>query len=199
MATTKDYRLGEFTFPRGWFMIAEAAELDTHRPLAVRFFGKDFALYRGRATGKVVLLDAYCPHMKTHLAAPNKTSYVIQDGMGTNVEGDGIRCPYHAWRFGPDGKCDDIPYHKGEIPAAACVKSWTVVESLGAVFVWHDPEGGEADWDQDVYKRQCLRRFEGGNGSPGRLHQRRVQQPRHPRLQRQPGPGQHRGCHGHAG
>ena len=147
MATTKDYRLGEFTFPRGWFMIAEASELDTHRPHAVRFFGKDFALYRGRATGKVVLLDAYCPHMKTHLAAPNKTSYVIQDGMGTNVEGDGIRCPYHAWRFGPDGKCDDIPYHKGEIPAAACVKSWTVKESLGAVWVWHDPEGGEPEWD----------------------------------------------------
>ncbi|MCX8508560.1 MAG: NADP-dependent oxidoreductase, partial [Rhodobacteraceae bacterium] len=24
----------------------------------------------GRATGKIVLLDAYCPHMKTHLAAP---------------------------------------------------------------------------------------------------------------------------------
>jgi 3-ketosteroid 9alpha-monooxygenase subunit A len=146
MATTNDYRLGDFTFPRGWFMIAEAKELDTHKPLAVRFFGKDFALYRGRASGKVVLLDAYCPHMKTHLAAPNRTSYVIQDGMGTNVEGDGIRCPYHAWRFGPDGKCDDIPYHQGPIPAAACVKSWTVVESLGAVWVWHDPEGGEPEW-----------------------------------------------------
>ena len=147
MATTKDYRIGEFTFPRGWFMIAEASELDTHKPLAVRFFGKDFALYRGRATGKVILLDAYCPHMKTHLAAPNKTSYVIQDGLGTNIEGDAIRCPYHAWRFGPDGKCDDIPYHQGPIPAAACVKSWTVVESLGAVFVWHDPEGGEPEWE----------------------------------------------------
>lgn len=153
MATTKDYRLGEFTYPRGWFMIAEASELDTHRPLAVRFFGKDFALYRGRASGRVVLLDAYCPHMKTHLAAPNKTSYVIQDGMGTNVEGDGIRCPYHAWRFGPDGKCDDIPYHKGEIPAAACVKSWTVVESLGAVWVWHDPEGGEPEWEHPSLKQ----------------------------------------------
>ena len=90
MATTKDYRIGEFTFPRGWFMIAEASELDTHKPLAVRFFGKDFALYRGRATGKVILLDAYCPHMKTHLAAPNKTSYVIQDGLGNfgNIDGD---------------------------------------------------------------------------------------------------------------
>ena len=147
MATTKDYRLGEFTYPRGWFMIAESTELDTYKPLAVRFFGKDFALYRGRATGKVVLLDAYCPHMKTHLAAPNKTSYVIQDGMGTNIEGDAIRCPYHAWRFGADGKCDDIPYHDGAIPAAACVKSWTVLESMGAVWVWHDTEGGEPEWE----------------------------------------------------
>ncbi len=147
MATTKDYRIGEFTFPRGWFMIADAAELTTHKPLAVRFFGKDFALYRGRETGKVVLLDAYCPHMKTHLAAPNTTSYVVIDGGGTNVEGDGIRCPYHAWRFGPDGKCNDIPYHDGPIPAAANVKSWTVVESLGAIWVWHDPEGGEPEWE----------------------------------------------------
>ncbi len=109
MATSKDYRLGEFTFPRGWFMIAAAEELNTHKPLAVRFFGNDFALYRGRATGKVVLLDAYCPHMKTHLAAPNHTSYVVIDVGGSNIDGDGIRCPYHAWRFGPDGKCDDIP------------------------------------------------------------------------------------------
>ena len=83
MATTKDYRLGEFTFPRGWFMIADADELNTHKPLAVRFFGKDFALYRGRSTGQVVLLDAHCPHMKTHLAAPNTTSYVVVDGGGT--------------------------------------------------------------------------------------------------------------------
>lgn len=147
MATTKEYRLGEFTFPRGWFMIADAEELNTHKPLAVRFFGQDFALYRGRATGKVILLDAYCPHMKTHLAAPNTTSYVVLDGGGSNVEGDSIRCPYHAWRFGPDGKCDDIPYHDGAIPAAASVKSWTVVESLGAIWVWHDPENGAPEWE----------------------------------------------------
>ena len=147
MALTKDYRLGEFTFPRGWFMIAESAELESQNPLAVRYFGKDFALYRGKATGKVVLLDAYCPHMKTHLAAPNKTSYVVLDRGGSNLEGDAIRCPYHAWRFGADGKCDDIPYHQGPIPAAACVKSWTVKESMGAIWVWHDPEGGEPQWE----------------------------------------------------
>lgn len=147
MATTKDYRLGDFTFPRGWFMIATSDDINDHKPQAVRFFGRDFALYRGRATGRVVLLDAYCPHMKTHLAADNDTSYVIIDGGGTNIEGDSIRCPYHAWRFGPDGKCDDIPYHEGPIPKSACIKSWPVAESLGAIWIWHDPENGEPEWD----------------------------------------------------
>ena len=151
MATTKDYRLGEFTYPRGWFMISEAKALDTHKPVAVRFFGQDFALYRGRESGKVILLDAYCPHMKTHLAAPNTTSYVVLDGGGSNVEGDGIRCPYHGWRFGSDGKCNDIPYHDGAIPAAAAVKSWTVVEQYGAIWVWFDPEGGAPDYDLPVF------------------------------------------------
>jgi hypothetical protein len=57
-----------------------------------------FALYRGRATGKVVLSTPHCPHMKTHLAAPNTTSCVVLDRGGSNVEGDDMRCPYHAWR-----------------------------------------------------------------------------------------------------
>lgn len=147
MATTKDYRLGEFTYPRGWFMIAEASEINTYKPLAVHLLGKDFALYRGRETGRVVLLDAWCPHMQNHLAGPNTTSYVVRDGHGTNIEGDCIRCPYHAWRFGPDGKCNDIPYNKGPVPENAKVKSWKVVESLGAIWVWHDPEDGEPEWD----------------------------------------------------
>lgn len=147
MATTKDYHLGEFTFPRGWFMVAEATEIDNYKPLQVRFFGRDFALYRGRETGRPVMLDGYCCHMKNPLGAKNTTSYVVRDGLGTNIEGDNIRCPYHAWRFGPDGKCNDIPYSKDPIPENARVKSWRVVESLGAIWVWYDPEDGEPEWD----------------------------------------------------
>ena len=59
----------------------------------------------------------------------------------------GIRCPYHGWRFGADGKCNHIPYHDGAIPAAAAVKSWKVVEQYGAIWVWFDPEGGEPDYE----------------------------------------------------
>jgi 3-ketosteroid 9alpha-monooxygenase subunit A len=142
MAKTADYRLGEFTFPRGWFMIADAEELKD-KPLPVRFFGNDFALYRGKS-GKIVLLDAYCPHMGTHLAA-NNTSYVALDG--SHIEGDNIRCPYHAWRFGPDGMCNEIPYYDRAIPKAACVRSWTVTERMGAIFAWYDPEGGQPDYE----------------------------------------------------
>ena len=141
MATTQDYDIGEFTYPRGWFMVADAAKV-IDKPMAVRFFGQDFALYRGKS-GRVVLLDAYCPHMGTHLACET-TSFVSQDGA---IEGDSIRCPYHGWRFGPDGKCNEIPYSTKPIPRAAKVKSWPVVESLGAVYVWHDPEGGEPEWE----------------------------------------------------
>ncbi len=141
MAHTQDYGIGEFTFPRGWFMVADAAEL-RDRPVPVRFFGQEFALYRGKS-GRVTMLDAYCPHMGTHLAR-NSTSYVVQDGQ---IEGDSIRCPYHGWRFGPDGKCNDIPYSTAPIPKAACVKAWPIVESLGAIFVWYDPEGGEPEWE----------------------------------------------------
>jgi len=141
MATTEEYGLGVFQYPRGWFMIAAADEVgDT--PIALRYFGQDFALYRGE-TGNLILMDAYCPHMGTHIAK-NTTSYVVLDGQ---IEGDSIRCPYHGWRFNAEGQCDDIPYHDGPIPASARIKTWPVVERYGCIYVWYDPEGGKPDYD----------------------------------------------------
>lgn len=143
MAKTADYGMGEFTFPRGWFLVAEASELEDG-PKAIRFFGQDLALYRGQDSGKAILLDAYCAHMGTHLTA-NESSYVIKDGQ---VEGDSIRCPYHAWRFGPDGKCDDIPgLDCKAIPEAAKIKTWIVKESMGCIWAWNDPEESSPDYD----------------------------------------------------
>lgn len=142
MATAADFNLGEYTFPRGWFMIAEASELDDG-PQGVRFFGKDFALYRGES-GRVVLLDAYCSHMGTHLAEGQSASIVANNEQ---MEGDSIRCPYHGWRYNADGELDDIPYFDGPCPKAANINSYKVVERLGAILMWHDPAGGEPDYD----------------------------------------------------
>ena len=134
MAKTADYRLGEFTFPRGWFMIAQSHEL-THKPLPLHFLGRDFALYRGMASGKVVLLDAYCPHMQTHLGAHNTTSYVVLDNNGTNIVGDDIVCPYHGWKFDCTGTCTEIPSllpDQDLNPNKIKVRSYPVHEAQGA-------------------------------------------------------------------
>jgi 3-ketosteroid 9alpha-monooxygenase subunit A len=139
MATTAEYGLGDFTFPRGWFMALPAAELKEMQ--ALRLFGRNLVLYRGES-GTPVLLDAACPHMGAHLAA-EQTSVAASH----RVEGDSIRCPYHGWRFNAAGKCDDIPYFSGTIPAAAMVRSYPVQEKYGIIFAWHDPEQGISDFD----------------------------------------------------
>ena len=143
MATTAEYGLGEFAIPRGWFMVAASPAAKT-APLAVRMFGLDLVLYRG-ASGAAILLDAYCPHMRAHLAADQTTGATTH-----RIEGDSIRCPYHAWRFGPDGRCTDIPYFEGPIPAAAKLRAFRVAERFGCIFAWHDPEDGEPDFDLPV-------------------------------------------------
>ncbi len=142
MATSKQYGLGEFDFPRGWFMIAESGEA-TKKPVSLRYFGQDLIMYRGESN-RVVVMEAYCPHMGTHLAK-NQSSYVVQDG--DQISGDSIRCPYHGWRFGPDGKCEEIPYSPAPIPEKACIKSWETREWGNCIFVWNDPENGEPDYD----------------------------------------------------
>lgn len=152
MAKTADYDLGIFTYPRGWFMIAETSELGT-QPLALRFFGRNMALYRGES-GRPYLVQGHCPHMGAQFAA-NSTSYVVRDQQ--QIEGESIRCPFHGWRFGPDGQCDDIPYSPNFIPKAACLQSWPVIERAGVLWMWHDEEGGApdvelppfAEWDME--------------------------------------------------
>lgn len=141
MATAAEFDLGEYTYPRGWFMVAESSEA-TMVPKALRYFGEDMVLYRGES-GTAYLVEAYCPHMGAHLAH-NTTSYIVQDGE--HVEGESIRCPFHGWRFGADGKCDDIPYSEGFIPKMACLKTYHIEEKAGIIWMWHDPEEQEPDF-----------------------------------------------------
>lgn len=73
-------------------------------------------------------MDAHCPHLGAHL------------GYGGTVEGDNLRCPFHGWRFGGDGRCNEIPYAR-RIPPLAQLGSWPSCEANGFVFAWHHAEG----------------------------------------------------------
>ena len=66
------------------------------RPVkAVRVLGQDFVLFRN-AQGAFGLLDRDCPHRGADLA------------YGRN-EGDGLRCPFHGWKFDVSGQCTETP------------------------------------------------------------------------------------------
>ena len=123
-------------FPRGWFAVCFSDEIPVGGTRQVRYFGQDMAAYRGE-DGVVRILDAYCAHMGAHLAA------------GGKVEGNSLRCPFHLWRYGPDGRCDDIPYAK-KIPEKACQKVWRAREVNGVVLVHHDAAGNAPDFEIPV-------------------------------------------------
>lgn len=120
-------------FPVGWFQIAYSDEIAAGEVKALRYFGTDLVMFRSES-GVVSVLDAYCPHLGAHL------------GFGGTVEGEEIRCPFHAWKFRGDGSCAEIPYAK-KIPKLARVGRWHSLEINKMILVWHHPERTAPQWE----------------------------------------------------
>jgi phthalate 4,5-dioxygenase len=101
------------------------------RPVkALRLLGQDLVLFRD-AQGGFGLVDRDCPHRGADLAYGR-------------WEGDGLRCPFHGWKFAPDGRCLDTP---GEpMGSTLCQRvrqrSYPVMLRAGVVWAWLGPEGG---------------------------------------------------------
>ena len=68
---------------------------------------------------------------------------------GEQIEGDSIRCPYHGWRYDPNGDVDDIPYFDGPCPKSASIRSYPVVDNMGCIMAWYDPDGREPEHPPD--------------------------------------------------
>jgi 3-ketosteroid 9alpha-monooxygenase subunit A len=120
-----------FGIPTSWYSLANSSELERSQVLSRKCLGRELVLFRTDA-GEPAVLEAYCPHLGAHL------------GHGGAVEGEGIRCPFHAWRFGVDGVCQAVPYAK-KIPPKAVAHAYPVVERNGFLWAWFDP-AGRAPW-----------------------------------------------------
>lgn len=113
------------SFPSGWYRVLESHQLKRGQVRAVDALGQHLVVFRGQS-GAVSVLDAHCPHQGASLA-------------GGVVEGDTLRCPFHNWGFGTDGKLCDIPGLE-KIPRASCGK-FPSVEQHGMIWFYHHVSG----------------------------------------------------------
>ena len=101
----------------------------------VRLLGQDLVLFRDGA-GRYGLLDRDCPHRGADLS------------FGRH-EADGLRCPFHGWKFDVAGQCLETP---GEPDAPVgrrlceriAQRSYPVVAKNGVLFAWMDEPGTPA-------------------------------------------------------
>jgi phthalate 4,5-dioxygenase oxygenase subunit len=100
------------------------------RPVkAVRLLGQDLVLFRD-AAGRFGLLDRHCPHRGADLAFGR-------------LEPEGLRCPFHGWKFDAAGTCLETPAEPAGSTLCQRVRqrSYPVLEKAGVLFAWLGPEG----------------------------------------------------------
>jgi renierapurpurin 18,18'-hydroxylase len=113
--------------PDFWYPVALCADVRKGKTFAARFAGERIALYRG-AGGKVYALEDRCAHRQVPLS------------MGV-VEGEALRCCYHAWAYRGNGRVSQIPYLPEGARPPRGVRSYPAREAYGLVFVFPgDPE-----------------------------------------------------------
>lgn len=111
------------------------------RPMkAVRLMGQDLVLFKDDQD-RWGLIDRDCPHRGADLA------------FGRH-EGDGVRCPFHGWKFDVSGQCLETPGEPVGSKLCERVKqrSYPVTEQSGVLFAWL----GEEDQAPPFPKFDCF-------------------------------------------
>ncbi len=80
---------------RYWMPIAPKLEIDEKGKRQIRLLGEDLVVFKD-ARGRYGLVAERCSHRGASL-------------FYGRIEEDGIRCPYHGWKYDVDGKCLDQP------------------------------------------------------------------------------------------
>ena len=124
--------MGQY-FRRFWQPVALSEELSEPdgAPVRVSILGEELVAFRD-SEGRIGLVDRHCPHRGADLF------------FGRNEE-CGLRCVYHGWKFGVDGKAMDLP----NVPPGVRmhdtmrIKAYPTREYGGFVWAYLGPAKGE--------------------------------------------------------
>ena len=114
---------------RYWHPVCPAAELTDEKPKRrIRILGEDLLLFRD-GKGRVGLIPEQCPHRRASL-------------FYGFVEDDGIRCPYHGWKFDTARTCIEQPFEPANSPLKndVCPSDYVVEKLAGLYWAYMGPK-----------------------------------------------------------
>jgi phthalate 4,5-dioxygenase oxygenase subunit len=115
-------------FRRYWLpaLMSEQLPGPDCEPVRLELLSEKMLAFRD-TSGKLGLIDEFCAHRGVSL------------WFGRNEE-NGIRCPYHGWKYDVNGNCTEVP---SEPTSGYCerikLKSYPMVERGGVIWVYMGP------------------------------------------------------------
>lgn len=107
-----------------WHPVVRSVDLPPGTMRSVTVLSKSIVVWRD-ADGVLAAVDGVCAHRGAALADGRLTS----SGC--------IRCPYHGWEYGSDGRCTHVPQAPGApIPKRARVRSYGCAEAADLIWLW---------------------------------------------------------------
>jgi len=113
--------------PDFWYPIARSRDVKAGKTHAASFAGQPIVIVRSK-DGQLFALEDRCAHRQVPLHVGVVTACTI-------------RCGYHGWEYGADGKCISVPYLDACSMKPNSVRSYPTREAYGLVFVFP----GDAD------------------------------------------------------
>ena len=120
--------MGEL-FRRYWIPVMHAEELPENEcpPVRVKLLSERLLAWRD-TQGRLALTDEFCAHRGVSL------------WFGRN-EQNGLRCPYHGWKYDHTGQCIEVPSEPAE--SGFCqkikLKSYPLIERGGILWAYMGP------------------------------------------------------------
>jgi len=123
-----------------WYPVLASWEVHS-APVGITRLGQQIVVWRD-AQGRLQALEDRCPHRGARLS------------MGWNL-GDRIACWYHGVEVAGSGTVTDVPaVDRCPLVGQKCVRTYSVQEAHGAIFIWfgvtHDEAASELVFPQEL-------------------------------------------------
>lgn len=109
--------------PDYWYPLARAGDVAPGQAHGVTFAGEPIVLVRPADGSAPFALEDRCAHRQVPLRC----------GV---VEGDRLRCGYHGWAYGSDGRCVSVPYLGPDRTLPNGVRAYACREAYGLIWVF---------------------------------------------------------------